>query len=29
MGSGVYRTTLRPLDQHVYLPLITRKSAAR
>jgi hypothetical protein len=21
MGSGVYRTTLRPLDQRIYLPL--------
>ncbi|MFP4346482.1 MAG: VPS10 domain-containing protein [Anaerolineales bacterium] len=25
MGSGVYRTTLRPLDQHVYLPLVLRQ----
>jgi hypothetical protein len=24
MGSGVYRTTLRPLDQRVYLPLVMR-----
>jgi hypothetical protein len=24
MGGGVYRTTLRPLDQHVYLPLVLR-----
>jgi photosystem II stability/assembly factor-like uncharacterized protein len=28
MGSGVYRTTLRPLDQHVYLPLVVRGSLA-
>jgi len=25
MGSGVYRTTLRPLDQYVYLPLVLRE----
>jgi photosystem II stability/assembly factor-like uncharacterized protein len=25
MGGGVYRTTLRPLDQHVYLPLVLRQ----
>jgi len=24
MGGGVYRTTLRPLDQYVYLPLVLR-----
>lgn len=24
MGSGVYRTTMRPLDQRVYLPLVLR-----
>ena len=24
MGSGVYRTALRPLDQHVYLPVALR-----
>jgi photosystem II stability/assembly factor-like uncharacterized protein len=29
MGSGVYRTTLRPLDQHVYLPLVVRGTLAR
>jgi photosystem II stability/assembly factor-like uncharacterized protein len=25
MGSGVYRTTLRPMDQHVYMPVMLRK----
>jgi hypothetical protein len=24
MGSGVYRTAMRPLDQRVYLPLVLR-----
>jgi hypothetical protein len=25
MAGGVYRTTLRPMDQRVYLPLMTRE----